>query len=130
MAPIAIRPSSTISAPRAAASASQRITGCSTAPAAVTRSQLVTVASVPPIPAPSGTVETVNNTRTGWAAGAGIEWGITQNWTARVEYLYLDFGTATSVFPLSNRQQTTSASMNIARFGVNYKFGGPVVARY
>jgi outer membrane immunogenic protein len=72
----------------------------------------------------------VNNTRTGWAAGAGIEWGITQNWTARVEYLYLDFGTATSVFPLSNRQQTTSASMNIARFGVNYKFGGPVVARY
>ena len=96
----------------------------------VTRSQLVTVASVPPIPAPSGTVETVNNTRTGWAAGAGIEWGISQNWTARVEYLYLDFGTTTSVFPLSNRQQTTSASMNIARFGVNYKFGGPVVARY
>ena len=96
----------------------------------VTRTQIVAVASVPPIPAAAGTVETVNNTRTGWAAGAGIEWGISQNWTARVEYLHLDFGTANSVFPLSNRQQTISSSMNIARIGVNYKFGGPVVARY
>lgn len=96
----------------------------------VTRTQIVAVASVPPIPAAAGTVETVNNARTGWTAGAGIEWGISQNWTARVEYLYLDFGTANSVFPLSNRQQTTSSSMNIARVGVNYKFGGPVVARY
>ena len=72
----------------------------------------------------------MDNTRTGWTVGAGIEWGISPNWTARVEYLYLDFGTTTSVFPLSNRQQTTSASMNIARFGVNYKFGGPIVAGY
>jgi hypothetical protein len=36
----------------------------------------------------------------------------------------------TSVFPISNRQQTSSLTMNVARFGVNYKFGGPVVARY
>jgi outer membrane immunogenic protein len=59
-----------------------------------------------------------------------VEWGLTQNWTARVEYLYLDLGSATSVFPLSNRQETGSLTMNVARFGVNYKFGGPVVAKY
>jgi outer membrane immunogenic protein len=96
-----------------------------------TRTQIATVVgAVPPIPAVAGTVETSSNTRTGWAAGAGVEWGITQNWTARLEYLYLDLGNATSVFPISNRQQTSSATMNVARFGVNYKFGGPVVARY
>jgi outer membrane immunogenic protein len=49
----------------------------------VTRTQIATVAAVPPIPAPAGTVETTSNTRTGWAAGAGVEWGVTQNWTAR-----------------------------------------------
>ena len=96
----------------------------------VTRTQIAAVASVPPIPAPAGTVETANNTRTGWAAGAGVEYGITPNWTVRAEYLYLDLGTVTSVFPLANRQQTGSANMSIARIGVNYKFGGPVVARY
>ena len=86
--------------------------------------------SVPPIPAAGGTVESVSNTRTGWTAGAGVEWGLTQNLTARVEYLYLDLGSATSVFPLSNRQESSSVTMNVARFGVNYKFGGPVVAKY
>jgi outer membrane immunogenic protein len=96
----------------------------------VTRTQISTVVAVPPIPAVAGTVEASSNTRTGWVAGAGVEWGITQNWTARVEYLYLDLGNATSVFPISNRQQTSSLTMNVARFGVNYKFGGPVVARY
>jgi outer membrane immunogenic protein len=94
------------------------------------RTQVASVTSVPPIPAPGGTVESVSNTRTGWTAGAGVEWGLTQNWTARVEYLYLDLGSATSVFPLSNRQETGSLTMNVARFGVNYKFGGPVVAKY
>lgn len=95
-----------------------------------TRTQIATVTSVPPIPAPGGTVESASNTRTGWTAGAGVEWGLTQNWTARVEYLYVDLGNATSVFPLSNRQQTSNLTMNVARFGVNYKFGGPVVAKY
>jgi outer membrane immunogenic protein len=96
----------------------------------VTRTQLATVVAVPPIPAVAGTAETASNTRTGWVAGAGVEWGITQNWTARIEYLYLDLGSVTSVFPISNRQQVSTLTMNVARFGVNYKFGGPVVARY
>ena len=96
----------------------------------VTRTQIATVVSVPPIPAPGGTMETSDNFRSGWTAGAGVEWGITQNWTAKVEYLYVDLGNANSVFPLSNRQQNSSLTMNVARFGVNYKFGGPVVAKY
>lgn len=95
-----------------------------------TRTQLAAVTSMPPIPAAAGTVETSSNTRNGWVAGAGVEWGITQNWTARIEYLYLDLGSVTSVFPISNRQETSSLTMSVARFGVNYKFGGPAVTQY
>lgn len=97
----------------------------------VRRTQIIAQpAAVPPIPALAGTVETASNTRTGWAAGAGVEWGFAQNWTVRAEYLYLDLGKVTSVFPLANRQQTNTLTLNVARIGVNYKFGGPVVARY
>lgn len=89
----------------------------------VTRTQIVAQpTAVPPIPAAAGTVETSNNTRTGWTAGAGIEWGITQNWTVKAEYLYVDLGQVTSVFPLANRQQTNTLTMNVARIGLNYKF--------
>ncbi len=96
----------------------------------VTRTQLAAVTSMPPIPAAAGTVETSSNTRNGWVVGAGVEWGIAQNWTARVEYLYLDLGSVTSVFPISNRQETSSLTMNVARIGINYKFGGPAVTQY
>lgn len=97
----------------------------------VTRTQLVAQrTAVPPIPAAAGTVETASNTRTGWTAGGGVEWGFMQNWTVKAEYLYLDLGKVTSVFPLANRMQTNTLTMNVARIGVNYKFGGPVVARY
>ena len=31
-------------------------------------------------------------TQTGWTAGAGVEWAFLPNWTAKVEYLYVDLG--------------------------------------
>ncbi|MBV8839035.1 MAG: porin family protein [Alphaproteobacteria bacterium] len=79
-----------------------------------------------------GTIETVDNWRTGWAAGAGIEWALDRHWTAKAEYLHIDLGSATAVFPLADRRQVTTLQADIARVGVNYKFdwGGPVVARY
>jgi outer membrane immunogenic protein len=89
----------------------------------VTRTQIVAVpAATPPIPALAGTAETSSKTRDGWTAGGGIEWGFARNWTARAEYLYLNLGNTTSTFPLSNRQQTTSLNMNVARLAVNYRF--------
>ena len=30
--------------------------------------------------------------RTGWTAGAGVEWAFTNDWSARLEYDYYDFG--------------------------------------
>jgi outer membrane immunogenic protein len=36
---------------------------------------------------------TGSDTRTGWTVGTGLEWAFYQNWSAKVEYDYMDFGT-------------------------------------
>jgi outer membrane immunogenic protein len=82
-----------------------------------------------------------SSTRVGWTAGAGVEGHIGGNWTAKLEYLYMDLGTvsggpaeltgilvpARTVAGLSYSSHFTD---NIVRVGVNYHFGGPVVAKY
>jgi outer membrane immunogenic protein len=72
--------------------------------------------------ATAGTVEIVDNDRTGWAAGAGIEVAFGPNWTARAEYLHVDLGNAVSVFPLAGRQNSIDLTLDVARFGFNYIF--------
>jgi outer membrane immunogenic protein len=80
-----------------------------------------------------------STTNVGWTVGAGIEGAIGGNWTARLEYLYVDLGRvngsfATTLGALGGGVITTSYNSritdNVLRAGVNYKFGGPVVARY
>jgi len=36
-----------------------------------------------------------SQTRVGWTAGVGVEKMFSRNWSAKLEYLYLDFGTKT-----------------------------------
>jgi outer membrane immunogenic protein len=78
-------------------------------------------------------------TRLGWTVGAGGEWAISNNWSIKGEYLYFDLGrhTVTGLrigpFPPPDPFATQTTFQNrgsIARLGVNYKWGGPVVARY
>ena len=75
-----------------------------------------------------------SNTHVGWTVGAGIEGAIGGNWTARLEYLYVDLGNVTNTFTVTPSTNLSSYNShvtdNILRVGVNYKFGGPVVARY
>ncbi len=86
--------------------------------------------------APNTVSSTVSSTRAGWTVGAGFEYMMTRNWSVKGEYLYVDLGTASTtgvVAPVvAGLTYTTSAHVtaNIARVGVNYHFGGPVVARY
>jgi outer membrane immunogenic protein len=54
----------------------------------------------------------------GWTAGVGAEFGLTQNWTAKIEYLYVD---------LSDSRFTITGVPNgygfgLVRLGVNYRF--------
>jgi outer membrane immunogenic protein len=68
------------------------------------------------------------NTEFGWTAGAGIEYGITENLTARVEYLFVDLSSgsfscsaATCGIALSS---SVSFEANLVRGGLDFKFGG------
>jgi outer membrane immunogenic protein len=54
----------------------------------------------------------------GWTAGAGVEVGLTPNWTAKAEYLYIDL--ASRSFSVTG--QNNAISSNLLRFGVNYHF--------
>jgi outer membrane immunogenic protein len=57
---------------------------------------------------------------TGWTVGGGIEASITDNWTAKTEYVYVDLGRqdvlADFVLLFDNR-------FHVFRFGLNYRFG-------
>jgi outer membrane immunogenic protein len=72
-----------------------------------------------------GTAST-NMTRTGWTAGAGLEYALDRNWSAKLEYDYLGFGAEalnlpTPAFP----GYSSNASLNVqeVKFGINYRFG-------
>ena len=73
--------------------------------------------------------------RSGWVVGAGVEWGFAPNWSAKLEYNHIDFG-STTVGIASSAVATSfvrsSETIDLVKAGVNYRFnwGGPVVARY
>ena len=59
----------------------------------------------------------------GWAAGTGIEYGLSSSWSVKLEYLYLDFGTADS----SDQHHalfTHHNSVHTLKAGLNWHFGG------
>jgi len=57
-------------------------------------------------------------TEFGWAGGLGAEYGFAPNWSAKVEYLYMDLGSrAFSITGADNGFQA-----NLVRIGLNYHF--------
>jgi outer membrane immunogenic protein len=84
----------------------------------------------------SAAIPGINSTNVGWTVGAGVEGVIAGNWTAKLEYLYVDLGTVSGSFATTigttNLVSNFSSRVtdNILRAGINYKFGGPVVAKY
>jgi len=72
---------------------------------------------------------TSSSTKAGWAAGAGFEAALADNWTARVEYLFVDLsdstcGTSTScgVDLAGPASQSIKFNTSLVRVGVMYKF--------
>jgi outer membrane immunogenic protein len=59
-----------------------------------------------------------NKTLFGWTAGLGMEVGFTPNWSAKIEYLYMDLGSR--FYTLTGTDNGLQASH--LRFGVNYHF--------
>lgn len=82
----------------------------------------------------------IRDTRLGWTAGVGTEYAFGGGWSLKAEYLYVDLGRASATstnlvggvtqYPSNVYTHSIDLKSNIVRVGVNYKFGGPVVARY
>ncbi|MDR3468181.1 MAG: porin family protein [Xanthobacteraceae bacterium] len=96
--------------------------------AAFTSVKTALVDTFAPAPDVAGTF---NDVRTGWVVGGGIEAMLGGHWTAKAEYLYLDFGTVThamsdtflgpsnpNVFAIGVREQ-------VFRVGLNYLLDDP-----
>ena len=67
-----------------------------------------------------GTTE--SQTKVGWTAGAGIEYAFMGAWSAKIEYLYVDLGTATCGTPTCIPDFDVSFKTNLVRIGLNYRF--------
>jgi outer membrane immunogenic protein len=79
----------------------------------------------------------VSQTKTGWTVGGGVEttmgWlGLSDHWSSKFEYLYVDLGSITNSFAIPvpgsagthNYASTSEIRDHIVRWGVNYRFGG------
>jgi outer membrane immunogenic protein len=79
-----------------------------------------------------------NDTEVTYAVGAGVEYAFNDNWSLKGEYLYLGTqksytSSATSVAAPAGVVFTNTNSdpgIHTGKIGINYRWGGPVVARY
>lgn len=92
------------------------------------------------IPA-AGVPFSASSVRTGYTVGGGLEYGLTQNWSAKAEYAYLDFGTDTYNVGFGGATTATGikTEMQQVKLGLNYRFNGfgsmpvlaePIVTKY
>jgi outer membrane immunogenic protein len=77
-----------------------------------------------------------NSTKLGWTVGGGVEWTLWSGWSAKAEYLFVSFPSAsvtsnnliinngTLARPLQTFTHSADLDASIARFGINYKLGG------
>ena len=60
----------------------------------------------------------------GWMWGAGLEYAFARNWSAKVEYNYLDLGTKTYAFSnLAAIPFDITERIHLVKFGLNYRLG-------
>jgi len=64
---------------------------------------------------------TGSETRVGWTLGGGVEAALAQNWTAKLEYLYVDLGDKDN-YPTAGGPVDVAFKSHIVRLGLNYKF--------
>jgi high affinity Mn2+ porin len=76
----------------------------------------------------SGTTDMPFLWRLGWAAGVGVEVPILPHWTARLEYLFTDYGTSSVLFANAGQRFNSDFSLQELRAGLNYQFGNDPLA--
>lgn len=75
-----------------------------------------------------------SSNKLGATVGVGLQYGITPSWTVGFEYNHLMMGNANNSFSCNAGcaaiANTISQNIDMVTISVNYKFGGPVVARW
>ena len=69
----------------------------------------------------------------GYTVGAGLEYMFAQNWSAKIEYQYYNFGSSSFVAPATlTRFGSFTTDDHTVKAGINYHFnwGGPLAAKY
>jgi outer membrane immunogenic protein len=83
-------------------------------------------ASVPAVPAFGLTAGSSSSTEFGWTVGGGLEFGITDNLTAKVEYLYVDLQNGSFSCTVASCGAVGSVPVtfdtSLVRAGLNFKF--------
>ncbi|HLG81492.1 MAG TPA: outer membrane beta-barrel protein [Bradyrhizobium sp.] len=79
-------------------------------------------------------LDSADETRWGGTVGTGVEVGFAPNWSVGVEYDHLFMGTRSISFltpaNVFTRTDSVKQDLDIATVRVNYRWGGPVVAKY
>jgi outer membrane immunogenic protein len=89
------------------------------------------------IAGPIGSFDLSSASTIGAVAGAGIEYAWTNQWSVKAEYLHFDFATVRALagvmggiggFDGAIMSSNWHLTADTARVGINYRFGGPVMA--
>ena len=103
--------------------------------AAVTHNRYSNYFTVNTVFGPPGTVfNSASDTRWGGTIGAGVEVSFAPNWSVAAEYNHLFMGNPNIAFPASaiavSRADNIRQDVDMATVRLNYRFGGPVIAKY
>ena len=66
----------------------------------------------------------MTKTRSGWTIGGGLEYGFWNNWSAKAEYLYADYGSTKYGRNDGSIPVNVKFNESLFRIGINYRFGG------
>jgi outer membrane immunogenic protein len=71
---------------------------------------------------PAGPGVTFSDSDVGWTIGLGVEYAFAGRWSAKLEYLYADYGNNNRAAAIFATPWTTELTTNEVRFGINYRF--------
>ena len=72
----------------------------------------------------TGASISASNRNSGWVVGAGVEWALGGNWSAKLEYDFLKLDDLTfGPGPFLGNTFTASREIQMFKVGLNYRFG-------